>query len=58
MKNNRLSIFKIIKEKIPNTLFSKVFGRLSIACIFLWYANNTYKRMQFKHEVADLQVIY
>jgi len=58
MKNNRLSIFKTIKDKIPNNFISKVFGRLSVACIFLWYANNTYKRMQFKHEVADIQVKY
>jgi hypothetical protein len=56
MKNNRVSLLKTIKDKIPNNIFSKVFGRLSIACIFLWYANKIYKRMQFKHEVADLQV--
>jgi hypothetical protein len=58
MKNNRNSILKSLKDKFPKFSFIGIIGKGSLACVFLWYAYGTYKKMQFKNKVADLEVNY
>ncbi len=56
MKNNKHLFIKSIKDKFSDIPLKKLIGKLTFACIFLWYTKSLYKKMQFKHRIADIQV--